>query len=98
MINLDNIHSLSDFQRKTKEYLERLERTGQPEVLTVNGEARFVVQDAQSYQKLLDELDRAQAIAGIRRGLESVAAGRTQPMDEAFEEIRRKHEIPRRGD
>ena len=37
MIHLDDIYSLTEFQRHTKEHIERLKQTGRPEVLTVNG-------------------------------------------------------------
>ncbi len=93
MVRLQDIHSLSDFQRNTKEYIERLTQSGQPEVLTVNGQARLVVQDAQSYQKLLDAVDYAEAVAGIRRGLEAKAKGKVRPMREFLEELGRKHGI-----
>ena len=54
-----------------------------------------MVQDAASYQKLLNMLDRVEAIEGIRKGLKSVQEGRTRPVEEVFEEIRREHEVPR---
>lgn len=98
MIDLGkDICSLSDFKRKTSELVERMETSGQPMVLTVNGKAKLVVQDAASYQKLLDALDYADAVRGIRRGLDAVNEGRTQPVREAFAEIRRKHNIPRKA-
>ncbi len=37
-------------------------------MLTVNGKAEVVVQDAEAYQSLLDRLERAEAIAAIRQG------------------------------
>jgi hypothetical protein len=43
-------------------------------VLTVNGKAATLVQDAEAYQELLDL-----AAEGIRQGLEDVANGRTRP-------------------
>jgi hypothetical protein len=43
-----------------------LKQTGRPEVLTVNGRAELVVQDAASYQKLLELLDYAEAVEGIK--------------------------------
>jgi prevent-host-death family protein len=96
MIELDkDTHSLTEFKRNTDQLVKHLKETGQPLVLTVNGKAELVVQDAQAYQKLLDLIDRLEAIEGIRRGLEDVKHGRTQPADEAFEEIRRKYNIPR---
>ena len=47
------------------------------------------------YQRLHDLIDEAETREGIRRGLEDVAAGRTRPMDEVFDEMRVKYAIPR---
>jgi len=52
MIRLENgIDSLTRFKRQTAEYLERLHETGEPLILTVNGKAEVIVQDAAAYQK-----------------------------------------------
>lgn len=90
MIDLTEIRSLTEFKRHTAEFVERLRRTGRPQVLTVNGRAEVVVQDAASYQRLLDLLDRAEAIAGIRRGLSDVKAGRTSEAGRVLDDLRRK--------
>jgi prevent-host-death family protein len=96
MIDLaTDIHSLTDFKRRTAVYLEQIRQTGHPLVLTLNGKAEIVVQDAASYQRLLDILDRVEAIEGIRKGLQSVQEGRTRPAEEVFEELRQEHEVPR---
>jgi len=93
MLDLANdIRSLSDFKRNTVELLDRLRKTGHPLVLTINGKAELVVQDAEAYQALLD---RVEAIEGIQRGLADVKAGRTKPARQAFDRLRRKHSIPR---
>lgn len=92
MINLTEICSLTEFQRNAKEHVERLSRTGQPQVLTVNGKAAVVVQDAAAYQKLLDDLDRLDALEGIRRGLEAVKQGRVKPSDQVMAELKAKYE------
>ena len=92
-INLDNIHSLTDFQRNAKAHIRRLKKTGRPQVLTVNGQAEVVVQDAGSYQKLLDELEHARAVAGVRQGLESMKRGEGRPMRQVLEELGRKNGI-----
>ena len=63
MVNLTDIHSLTDFQRNAKAYLTRMKRSGRPVVLTVNGKAAAVVHDAVGYQKLLEAVERAEAIA-----------------------------------
>jgi PHD/YefM family antitoxin component YafN of YafNO toxin-antitoxin module len=75
--------------------MRRLKKTKRPVVLTVNGKAAAVVQDAEGYQRLLDIAARADAEEGIRQGLDDVAHGRTQPAKAAFDRIRRKHGIPR---
>ncbi|MDZ4753045.1 MAG: hypothetical protein SGJ11_00935 [Phycisphaerae bacterium] len=81
MIQLTDIHPLTGFLRDHKAHLERLAATGRPEVLTVNGTARVVVQDAISYQKMLDAFDAMetecivqQRLASIERGQPGVAA------------------------
>jgi len=90
-----DIRSLSDFKRNTSELLKRMEESGQPMVLTINGKAKLVVQDAASYQKLTESIDYSEAVKGIRRGLDDVADGRTKPARQAFAAIRKKHAIPR---
>ena len=94
MIQLGDIHSLTDFQRNARDHIERLKKTGRPEVLTINGKAELVIQDAESYQKLLDAIDRAEAIEGIRRGLEQMDAGLGRPASEFFTDLRAKYKIP----
>ena len=92
MIDLKEIHPLTDFQRHTKAHLKRLKETGRPQVLTVNGRAEVVVQDAGAYQVLLDAVDRAETLEAVRRGLEDVTNGRTRPFADAMEDLRRRHE------
>ena len=62
-----DIHSLSDFRRHTSRFVEALRKTGRPVILTLNGRAEMVIQDAASYQKLLDaarELELLRAASG----------------------------------
>ena len=62
-------------------------------VLTVNGKAAAVVQDAEAYQRLLDIAARADAEEGIRQGLEDVKNGRLRPAREFFAEFEARHGI-----
>ena len=64
-------------------------------MLTVKGKAAAIVQDAASYQRLLDIAALADADEGIRQGLDDVARGRTLPAKKAFDRIRGKYAIPR---
>jgi hypothetical protein len=58
MIRPEDIGSLTDFARNTKAHLQRLRRTGRPELLTVNGKAEVVVQNAAAYQRLIESLEK----------------------------------------
>jgi len=58
MIRPQDIGSLTEFQRNTQAHLKRLKRTGRPELLTVNGKAEVVVQNASAYQRLIDSLEK----------------------------------------
>jgi prevent-host-death family protein len=90
-----DIQSLTTFRRASGDFMKRLKKTKRPVVLTVNGKAAAVVQDAEAYQRLLDIAAHADAEEGVRQGLDDVEHGRTQPAKEVFGQIRRKHGIPR---
>ena len=91
----EDIHSLSDFKRRTPEFIKLLEKTRRPVVLTMNGRARIVVQDAASYQEMLDAFETANEIEAIRRGLESIDVGRTVELGKADKELRAKFKFPK---
>jgi prevent-host-death family protein len=57
MFNIaEDICSMTEFKRRTAEVVTRLRDTGRAVVLTTNGKADVVVQDAASYQRLMDRL------------------------------------------
>ncbi|WP_406698639.1 type II toxin-antitoxin system Phd/YefM family antitoxin [Singulisphaera sp. Ch08] len=89
-----DIHPLTDFKHHTPEFVQQLKTTGEPIVLTINGKPALVVQDAASYQKLLDLADESRVLEGIRQGLEDMRAGRGRPAEEVFADIRRDLSIP----
>ena len=91
MIDLREVRSVTEFQRNIKEYVGRLKENKIPLVLTVNGRAELVVQDAESYQLILERLDRAETVAAIRRGIQDAEEGRMIPLKDAAAKIRAKH-------
>ena len=90
-----DIQSLNAFRRSSRDFMKQLQKTKRPVVLTVNGKAAAVVQDAAAYQRLLDIAARADAEEGIRQGLDDMKRGRTTPAATVFDKIRRTHGIPR---
>lgn len=87
MITLTNIHSVSDFQRNPKGVLGKLKESKSPIILTVNGKAALVVQDAESYQKLLDKVEAAEDLEAVRRGLEQSLQGQGRPVADFFKDF-----------
>jgi len=68
--------------------------------LEVEGEGvSYVLMSVDVYRALLgdlpdDDQDYAQCVEGIHRGLTSVERGEGIPLNEAFEAVRQKHNIP----
>ena len=77
MLDVRNVHPLDHFKRQTAVFRERLKATGQPEVLTVDGRAELVVQDAAAYQELVRELERLRR-ARVEEFREEVGYGLAQ--------------------
>src|SRR5271169_3924912 len=82
-----DIHALTHFKRNTPEFLRQLKETGDPVVLTINGKAELVVQDAASYQRLFDLAERLETIQAVKEGLASADRGEGRPMDEVFDAL-----------
>ena len=89
-----DIQSLSTFKRDTAKFVRQMKKTKAPVVLTVNGKAELVVQDADSYQELLEAKDRMEAMEGIKRGLESLKRNAGKPAERFFQEFFNQQGIP----
>ena len=73
-ISTQNIRSLTDFRNNAKQYVEQLQTTKSPLVLTVNGEAAIVVEDAQAFQANQDRLHQLEAENEALKRLEELRA------------------------
>jgi hypothetical protein len=90
-IQLEDIQSLTDFQRNTKASIARLKKTGRAAVLTVNGQAEIVVQDAKSYQRLLTRAEEADKLVDLRRSVTEYRDGRVRSADDALKDLNARH-------
>jgi prevent-host-death family protein len=77
---------LSIFKRDASKIIKQIKSTKQPVVLTVNGVAEVVVQDAESYQDMVDAAERAKTATIIRARLAD-RNGNTQTLDEVFNDL-----------
>lgn len=94
MIHLGrDIQSLSTFKRNTSDLIQQMKETGNPLVLTVNGKAEVVVQDATAYQKLLDTIEHLESLVAIQKGLTDINKGETQSLESFVTEMQAKHGI-----
>lgn len=92
-----DIQSLSHFKRNTAEVIKEMKETGNPVVLTVNGKAEVVVQDAQAYQRLRELAEKAEMMEFLERSRQDMEAGRTVPAREALEKLAKKYKLGRAG-
>ena len=88
-----DIHSITEF-RRDRRLSDGIARDRRPHVLTHNGRPKLVVQEVEAYLRILEALDRAETLQGIRAGLESVKRGEGKPARKVIDEIRRKRDIP----
>ncbi len=95
MLKVKNIRSVTDFARNTKSHIRRLQKTKEPEVLTVNGRAAVVVVDANVFQRLLDQLDYQDSVRILRERLANFEQEgiKGRPMREVIEELATKTDV-----
>ena len=94
MLDIANdIQSLSHFKRHTSEVMGQLKKSGSPLVLTVNGKAECVVQDAAAYQRLVELAEKAEMIEFLQASRAEAKAGKTLPAIEALDALAKKHKL-----
>ncbi len=90
MIEPTDIRSLTSFQRDARQSVARLRKSGRPEVLTLNGEAALVVQDARAYARLASLAEEARQAELLRQAFEESESGKTIPLAKAAAKWRRQ--------
>ncbi len=84
-----NTQSLTDFRQNANETLDRLDSTGEAEIITVNGHARAVLLSPARYDELVREALLAHDVASIRESVKDIEAGRVVSVDEVSAHLRR---------
>jgi len=88
----DDIRSVTDLKRKTREILDKVHRTGRPVILTVNGKADAVLMDAKTFETRLAAANMARLLAPAE---EDVRSGRSRPLRSFLREFKVAHKVPR---
>jgi PHD/YefM family antitoxin component YafN of YafNO toxin-antitoxin module len=77
-------NSPSKSKQNTSEFLRQLQVSGHPVVLTINGQAKLVIQDTASYQKLIELAEQAETMEALRESVAEMIAGKGIPAEEVF--------------
>lgn len=83
-IDLKNIKPLTDFRNHIKKYIEELNTTKKPIVLTQHGRSAAVIIDADKFQEMQDQIEFMKKIA---LGLEDYKQNNTFSKSEVFRKI-----------
>lgn len=81
----EDIRSVTDLKRHTREILDHLHATGRPVILTVNGRADSVLLDVRVYEKYLQAANLAKLTAPAEQDMED---GRTRPARDFVKEFK----------
>ncbi len=88
-IHIQDIHPLTEFHRNAKAHLSRVNKTGRPEVLTVNGKAEAVLLGKRSYEQMVAAMEELETFKSIRLGLSDLEAGRTVDAARVHQQLRK---------
>ena len=86
----EDMRTVSELKRNTREILEQVRKTRRPVRLTINGKPDAVLIDAKTYEKQLKALNLAHVLA---EGEEDISAGRVRPARSFLREFKNAHKI-----
>lgn len=81
------VKPISHFKSHASEVVREIISTHKPVVITLNGEAKAIIQDIREYEKDRDSLALLKILALSRK---SVNEGKLKPASEVFASIRRQ--------
>jgi PHD/YefM family antitoxin component YafN of YafNO toxin-antitoxin module len=90
MSPLEDIRSVTDLKRNTREILDHIHSSGRPVFLTMNGRADSVIMDAKVWERHLQAGNMARLLAQAEG---EVAEGTTRAARDFFQEFRRVRDI-----
>jgi PHD/YefM family antitoxin component YafN of YafNO toxin-antitoxin module len=90
MIATQHTQSLTAFRQKATETLDRLNETGDAEILTVNGQARAVLLSPVVYDELTREALLTHDASVIRRAVRQIEGGKGRDAADVFDALRKE--------
>ncbi len=90
MFSTEHTQSLTDFRQKATETLDRINETGEAQILTVNGEARAVLISPRVYDELARDAQLTRDLTIMRRALKQIDDGDGMTSEAVFGPLRDK--------
>lgn len=87
---LEDIKSVSDLKKKTRQIFQQLHRTNRPIIVTVNGKPDVVLLDVATFEKKLKMLNLATLLSEAE---EEIKKGQIRPAREFLKEFKRSAKI-----
>ena len=88
----EDIRSVTDLKRHTRDILAQVHQTGRPVILTVNGKADAILIDAKTYEKHLKASNLSRLLLPAEQ---DVVAKRTRPMRSFLKDFQHAQKVPR---
>jgi len=88
----EDIRPVTYLKSRAADLLDQLNKTHRPVVITQNGEARAVIQDAESYERTKTAIGFLKLLV---QGEEDIRSGKLYDQDEMFNRIARKLNQPK---
>jgi prevent-host-death family protein len=88
----EDIRSVTELKRNTREILDHLKTSGRPVILTVNGRADSVLLDVRVYEQQLRAANLARFLAPAEA---DASEGRTRPAREFLKDLKRATKVSR---
>ncbi len=92
MLRTSQTQSVSDFRANYAETLERINESGDAEILTVKGQARAVLMSPAVYDQIMREVQLMRDVAMIRKSVAAHERGESIPAETFFADLRSKLE------
>lgn len=93
----EDVVSVTDFARNTKQHTEELARGGRARILTQNGKASVVVLSLEAFERLSREAEEYRLDLRLREALETYAGGERGVRAETVMDRLRKRAAERRS-
>ena len=91
MLNIiEDILPLSAFRQQASDIIKKIQVKRRPTCITINGKVEAVLQDAKSYQTMLNRIEELETLLMNNGDLIYTTSNFDKPMEDVFKDIQKK--------